>query len=189
MTDSSDIDWQEMGADGREVATRVFDALETFRILQRPTSAEAESVGRPSPSSLWAFATGATARPSPELAAALMREPSLRLDVAAMLARSALGEAPRVAAAATAVVATERLGKGFSLRLLPSRANPAQTYVLIRLEDPELPAVRLVAMTQDGMTATLDLDAADQDEIQMLCASDDPMIQAIADPEARIWLL
>ena len=83
---------------------------------------------------------------------------------------------------------TERFGQGFSLRLLPSRANPAQTYVLIRLEDPEQPAARLVAMTRDGTVATLELDAADQDEIQMLCASDDPIIQAIADPEARIWL-
>jgi hypothetical protein len=186
-------DWQDMGPEGRETAGRVFEALEVGGALRQAVaesgSTEERAADLPSPSTLWAFVTGTEARPSPELASALLRAPSLRADLAAMLARAALGEAPRVAAAATAITASERQGHGFSIRLLPSRANPAQTYVLIRLDDPEQPAVRLVAMTPDGMTATLDLDAENQDEIQMLCASEDPIIQAIADPEARIWLM
>jgi len=193
-------DWRVAGQQGQEMAARVFEALEdsaalraspnqTFGTpLDNAQSGSDQASGRPSPSVLWAFACGIESRPSPGLAAALLRDPSLRQDLAAMLARAATGEAPRVAAAATSVAVTERFGQGFSLRLLPSRANPAQTYVLIRLEDPEQLAARLVAMTRDGTVATLDLDAANQDEIQMLCASDDPIIQAIADPETRIWL-
>ena len=193
-------DWQDAGHEGREMAARVFDALENSAALRasltqifgEPREGAASGTdqvsGRPSTSDLWAFATGIESRPSSVLAAALLRDPSVRQDLAAMLARAAVGEVPQVAAAATALSVRDRKGQGFSLRLLPSRANPAQTYVLIRLEDPEQPAARLVAMTRDGTVATLDLDAADQDEIQMLCASDDPIIQAIADPEARIWL-
>lgn len=197
-------DWQVIGPQGREMVARVFEGLETSGLLRTslgmsPTETVTETRGelsseaarapdRPSPSALWAFATGTESQPSPRLAAALLRDPSLHLDLAAMLAGAAIGEAPRVAAAATTIKVTERVGQGFSLRLLPSRANPAQTYVLIRLEDPEQFAARLVAMTGAGTVATLDLDAAAQDEIQMLCASEDPIIQAIANPEARIWL-
>ena len=193
-------DRQVVGIDGQEMTARVFEALEDSAALRaslgdifgeprdESLSVTVPLSDRPSPSALWAFAVGTESRPSSDLAAALLRDPSVRRVLAAMLGRAATGESPQVAAAATARTVSERLGQGFSLRLLPSRANPAQTYVLIRLEDPEQPAARLVAITGDATVVTLDLDAADQDEIQMLCPSDDPIIRAIADPEARIWL-
>lgn len=186
--------WDELDTDDVRTASHVFASLEA-RAALRGRLVETDVGSRPpSPSELWAFATGGMSRPSPELAAALLRQPRARRDLADMLDRVSVANAQRVAAAASSPDATsqvgeiERVGEGFSLRLLPSRADPAHTYLIIRLDRSERIVTRLVALTGEGETRTLDLEAADQDEIQMLCASDDPILQAIADPEARLWL-
>jgi hypothetical protein len=196
--------WDELDTDDLRTSSRVFASLEARAALRdriTQTSGTRADIGSrpPSPSELWAFATGGMSRPSPALAAALLRRPQARQDLAELLDRVAVANAPRVAAAATSTAASsragtaqvgeiDRVGEGFSLRLLPSRADPAHTYLIIRLDRSERIVTRLVALTGEGETRTLDLEAADQDEIQMLCASDDPILQAIADPEARLWL-
>lgn len=191
---------QNLGAQTLGAQTLGAQPLGAETLGAETVGAEADAGSRPpSPSELWAFATGGMPRPSPELAAALLRQPRARQDLADMLDRASVANAQRVAAAATSPSATspaatpqigevERFGEGFSLRLLPSRADPAHTYLIIRLDWSERIVSRLLALTGEGETRTLDLEAADQDEIQMLCASDDPILQAIADPEARLWL-
>ena len=143
----------------------------------------------PSPSALWAHVTGAVEIAPAALAAALLADPSLRETLAGMLARAALAVGPAVAAAATGALVSERAGDGFRLRLLPSRADSDQTWIMIALDRPNAAPTRLTVLPPAGSPATVALDPPVDGTVQLSAATDSLLVRVLADPAARVFLL
>jgi len=179
--------WNDLGADGHAMAEAAFVALETAATLDDPGFDRA-TPARPSPSALWAHATGAAPIPRAELAAALLADPGLRETLEGLMRRAAVATGPRVAAASTAERVTERGGDGFRLRLLPARGAVDQTWVMIDLDRPDPAPSRLTVLPADGPPESVALDAPVDGAVQLLAETASALVRALADPAATVFL-
>lgn len=175
--------WSDLGPDGEAMVEAAFVALDCAAVLARPVAA-----APPSPSALWAHATGSALLPPAGLAAALLAFPALRETLTGVLQRAALAVGPRVAAAATGAGLTERGGDGFRLRLLPARGAPGQTWVLIMLDRPDPAPARLTVLPADAGPESVALDPPVDGAVQLLVEIDSALVKALADPASTIFL-
>ena len=82
-----------------------------------------------------------------------------------------------------------REGEGFTLRLKSSRAAPDQTYVTIELDDPNgaVPTALFVkAPGQSHQRQTLG--PAQEGAVQILAETSSPLVRALQDPKAEVYL-
>lgn len=176
--------WCDLGPDGEAMVEAAFAALDTAAALSRPAAAAAP----PSPSALWAHATGSKRLPQAELAGALLAFPALRETLSGLLHRAALAVGPRVAAAATGARVSERGGDGFRLRLLPARGAPEQTWILIALDRPDPPPARLTVLAVDAGPESAALDPPVDGVVQLLADAGSALVGALADPASTVFL-
>ncbi|NQW09698.1 MAG: hypothetical protein HQ481_07445 [Alphaproteobacteria bacterium] len=178
------VGWRDLGANGQALAEAVYTALDRTAELR---TAGGDDEAPPSSSTLWAWVMGG-AETRDRLAATWRRYPALKDDVAALLDRAAVASLPRVAAAATEDAVARRIGTGAAIRLLPSRATPDQTYVVITLDDPDRTPGQLIAVTGDDLVVQR-LDPPVDGTIQVLTETASDLVRALADAETRVWLL
>ena len=129
----------------------------------------------------------------PEVSEALRADPELREDFALLLQRCAWQHLPRAAAAAGHEGLHRREAGGFVLRLVASRADRDQVYLLIELPEEAGAAAgapeRIVVKTPAGEFLKRELSTPEARTIRLLIAADDPLAKAVAEPANEVFLL
>ncbi len=168
----------------REEFLARFDALETTDAL---TPAPVETPAGRTP-------IGAVYDAVTDPSAALLSPLSPRQAeaLAMMLDRLALARAPRAAAASSSGL-TARTGEGFRLRLTASRADPAQSYVTIEIDEGVGSPTILAVTAEDGTVARTALPPAGDGPwprtVQIVLETADPVVRALGRPDTTIHLL
>ncbi len=167
--------WRELDAGGRRTAETLFAALDAARDLT-----DSRVPARPSVSAIWsALVTG---RPLPGGI-----RPGADLD--ALLADAALVVFPRQAAASTPRTEIDRLTEGARLRVVASRGAPGQSFVAISLDDPAAAPGRLIAVHDGAEPLEIGLPPSVDGLVQVLVDNSDPILVALADADARLYLV
>lgn len=138
------------------------------------------------PSRLFAYACGMIAS-DPQIDGALAADARLAADFARMLDRSAPWRLPRLAAASTGP-AVVRTGENCRIELRVSAAEPSQVYVIIELAAPETVPTRLFVARPGGPVVSAELPAARDGTVQLLSGVDTPLVAALRDVGAEIYL-
>ena len=120
---------------------------------------------------------------------ALMANPSLRRDFDRLLGRTAEWRCERAAAASSGLLET-REGKGFRVRLKPSRGAEGQEYLLIEFtgEVPNTPPQSMLVKGPEGECIIRSLPELQDGTAQILCAEDDELVRLMRDPNTEIFL-
>ncbi|WPZ32198.1 hypothetical protein T8K17_13200 [Thalassobaculum sp. OXR-137] len=177
--------WNALDRDGQEIAATVFVALDAARALSDGAARSVSSAARPSPSAIWsALATG---RPLP---AGIEAD----ADLDALLADAAAVAFPRPAAAATPQAASlpasiDRRAEGARIRVVASRGAPGQSYVTVALEETAVPVTRLIVVLDARAPVEVALPAPRAGAIQLLVDDADPLLGALRDADARLYLV
>ena len=122
-----------------------------------------------------------------ELAAALLGDPALRADFDLLLERTARHRLPRAAVASSGEL-HRRETAGLVVKLVRSRANPAQVYVLIEVESGRDEAV-LIVKTAAGEYLKEVLPSPESGTVRLLKSVEDPFTQALRDATSEVFLL
>ena len=163
------------------LATALFAALDAERML-----AGGDALAAPiAPSRLFAYASGMIGD-DPAIDVALAADGPLAADFARMLDRAAPWRLPRLAAA-SAGDATVRTGENCRIELRASAAEPSQVYVIIELAAPEDAPTRLFVARAGGVVSA-ELPPARDGTIQLLSGADTPLVAALRDVGAEIYL-
>lgn len=168
--------WDDLDAEGRAVAHAVFAALDG---ADRLTDGETVPAGA-SASAVWSALVNG--RPLP---AGTPAGP----DLEAMLDRAAVAAMSRRAAAATPGEGVDRRAAGARVRVVPSRADTRQSYLTVSLDDPAASAVRLLVLVDRGPAVEVALPAMVDGTVQILLDDDAPVLAALTDPDARLYLV
>ncbi|WP_281685086.1 hypothetical protein [Thalassobaculum salexigens] len=167
--------WRDLEGDGRRTAETIFSALDVARGL---TDCRAPS--RPSVSAIWsALATGRA------LPGGIVPD----ADLDALLADAASVAFPRQAAAATPQDGIDRHADGARLRVVPSLGAPGQSYLAISFDDPTATASRLIAVGDGAEPLVFALPPPVDGTVQILVDNSDPILVALADADARLYLV
>jgi hypothetical protein len=192
--------WSDLGAEGQRLATAHFvtSALASglSAACARPESGEIRS-RRPRFADLYAWVTDPAHDLAPEQQAMVQADPVLRRDLALLVGRVGQFRALSAAAASSGGL-SERSGPGFTLRLSVSRADPAQTYVTIEIDQAVLsraepPSVLLVM--RDGVPfAKVALPELPEGElsdgvIQVIAASEGDAVRGLRAAETELVLV
>lgn len=167
------------------VAEQVFDALMSEASLGSLME-HAETVAGASLRRLYIYVTGVRAD-DPDLEAALAEEPALRTDLRRLTEKVAGFHIPKLAAAASGPI-TQRGASGCNIRLDQSRAEPAQTYVIISLDDPGSHPRWLAVFFDDDRCRRIALPEPQDGLIQLLVESDSELVAALRNPESEIFI-
>ena len=141
---------------------------------------------RPSFRRLYLYATDAWSGDA-ELEAALSSNPLLRADLRRLTAKVANYRIPELAAAASGLV-TQRVAPGCRIRFEPSRAEPAQTYVIISLDDLGRHPRWLAVFADDDRCRRLALPEPRDGLIQLLVESNSDILAALRNPKSEIFI-
>lgn len=171
--------------DALAVAERVFDALVAEASLGGPDDGPAPG-GRVTPRRLYLYVTGARAA-DPDLEAALRESPALRAELRRLAEKIAGYRIPELAAAAAGAV-TRRTGPGCRVRFEMSRAESAQTYVVISLDEPGRHPRWLAVFTGDDTCRRIALPAPHAGTIQILVDNESDVLAALRDPGSEIFI-
>lgn len=167
------------------LARRVHRLLEGTRAaLTSPAAAAAPPV---SVRRLIAYAENPDPAADPVVADLIAQDERVGRDFRAILKRVAPIYFPMAAAAATAELIAERAAGGHRIRFEPSRAEPAQTYVIIELA-PGAPPPEALFVCRAFRTRKLALPPARGGIVQFLLANADEALAALRDPEAEVFL-
>ncbi|MBM3511265.1 MAG: hypothetical protein FJX61_14180 [Alphaproteobacteria bacterium] len=166
-------------------AAAIFEALDQARVLAEPAAAATPPAI--APTRLYAFALAADAAADPALAARLARDEAVGRAFAALLARLAYVRFPALAAAAAGALRVRTAGP-HRIRFEPSRAEPTQTYVVIELAPGTEAPQSLFVCSEGWRTHKAALPPAPRQVIQLLYANDDPLLVALLDPAAEVFL-
>lgn len=167
--------WADLDEAGREIARTIFTALNVARDFT-----DGGGPARPSVSAIWsALATG---RPLPGGIV-----PDADLD--ALLTDAAFVAFPRRAAAATDSAGIDRRAEGVRVRIVPSRGTPGQSFVAIAYDDPAAAAARLIAVIDGAEPLEIALPQPIAGVVQVLVDNSDPILVALSDPDARLYLV
>lgn len=166
-----------------EFAEQVATALATLEAVAQPPAARPIGFAE-----IYAYATDPLAEPSRALTLGLASEPALQATLRRLLANTALGRLPQVAAASTGAVEA-REGNGCRIEFKPSRADPNQLYVLIGLAEgwTRAPATLFVYSPQ-GNCLKVSLPAAQDGRIQLLVESESDLARALRDVATEVYL-
>lgn len=169
-------------ADTEPLAAAAFQALLDERALL-----DGDGAGQAiAPSRLYAYAIGMV-REDEGVEAALAADARLAADFARLLARTATWRLPRLAAASTAEDVV-RTGDNCRVELRRSEAEPSQVYLIIELTAPESLPTRLFVTRTGGQVISAELPAARDGVIQLLAGADTPLVAALRDVGAEIFL-
>jgi|GEM_PF-7014595 len=171
--------WEDLDERGRDTARAVFAALEAARQLEGASRQPSERPAA-SPSAVWSALVAGGPLP-----AAVVPGP----DLEAMVERAAVAVFPRQAAAAIETGALDRRAPGVRVRIVASRADAGQSYVILTFDDPALAPARLVVLPRDGRPVDLDLPVAVDGAVQVLLDNTAPILAALTDPDARLYLV
>lgn len=179
--------WRDLDEPERESARAVFAALDNARLLSdsqvdalADALADAEVPASPSMSAIWSAMVSGNPLP-----VGVRSGPELD----ALLARASVAAIPRLAAAATGAQAVDRRAQGVRVRVVPSRAEAKQSYLIIAFDDPGAEVARLVVTADLGEPVELSLPPPVGGTVQVLLDDDAPVLLALADPDARIYLI
>ena len=180
--------WGRVTRDQREAARRAFEALSALDDLAaargKPVAGE-RSAGF---SDLYAYVTDPERPMSQALERALSTRPSLAMDLQRLLRKRASHHAPRLAAASSGLESSRR-GSGFTISLRPSRAEPAQVYVVIDVLDLASRPPRTLFVSQpDDRLVKHALPGAEGGTIQLLADVESELVRALRDPESEVFL-
>ena len=178
----SSIDPQKMNG-----IAAVFEAITTIDALSEAATDEPEE-GNASFRDLVAWIKGPPVALPSSIKLAFLANPVLRRDFDRLLERTAMCKSERAAAASSGLLDT-REGKGFRVRLKPSRGAKGQIYILIEFISALLVAPEtLVVTASDGECARLPLPAPEDSAIQILSNEDTDVVRLLRDPKSEIFL-
>ena len=194
--------WHERSPEERRDLQAVFVAIHGAELLLDERShwdsgqdaGADEAPRRPSFARLHAALHGGEALPA-DIADALRSDRGFREDFDLLLRRSAVRHLPRAAAAAGHGDVTRREAGGLVLRMVASRAQGGQVYLLVELPeeaagDGERTTLsRIVVGNAAGEFLKRDLPAAEGGVIRLLMEADDPLARAVGDPATEIFLV
>lgn len=178
------MSWTALGAEGQKIAERRFAEREA---ADRLLADDEERARRPGIADLYAWATEPERSFGRAEREALLRDPALRRSFALLIDRLASLRVPAAAAASSGQLDT-RSGRGVTVRLIPSRADPAQVYLVLEL-DPETEATMLVVLRDGIPEARLALPETDDGRIQLIEAADSAVVAALRDPGTEVVLM
>ena len=138
------------------------------------------------PADLAAFIRDRSHHRAVEIEAALRSNAGLRSDFDHLLRRLASHSLPRLAAASSGAVTT-RTAEGCRILMRPSRADPAQVYVIIELDDPAAAPGALFACTR-GTVVCHPLPPFGDGRVQLLAEVGSDLISTLRDVDAEIFL-
>jgi hypothetical protein len=176
--------WSVLGAEGQRIAQRQFVEREA---ADRLLAGSDPGTRRPGFADLYAWATDPDRAFGPAEREALLRDSLLRRSFALLVARLASLRVEAAAAAASGRL-DARSGRGLSVRLVASRADPMQVYVVIEIE-PGVPASLLLVLRDGVPAARLALPASIDGHVQLIEASDSPLVAALRDPATELVLM
>lgn len=178
--------WRNLGPRQRQAAARMFEALDTVdTIRESVASAASRRIGF---GDLYAFASDPDRPMSSELVEALRADRRLEEDLVRLLDRTAVYRFPRAAAASSGPVA-RRDGELFRIALRPSRAEPSQVYIVIELVDLDAAPPQLIYVCRRGRPCEKHrLPVAHDGAIQILADANSPLVQALRDGGAEVFL-
>ena len=167
------------------VAERAFDVLATEAALGVPIDGmefgEHVTLRR-----LYVYVT--EARPKdPDLETALRESSALRAELRRLTEKIACYHIPELAAAAAGGVA-QRVAPGCRIRFEESRAEPAQTYIIISLDDPGRHPRWLAVFVGDNTCRQVALPEPHAGLIQILVENDSEVLAALRDPGSEIFI-
>ena len=176
--------WSSLDRQQQEATARMFEALDMIDTAIEPV-ATPRRVGF---SDLYTFANDPDRDMAPELAEALARDEALEADLIRLLDRTAIYRFPKVAAASSGP-ALRRDGDLYRISLRPSRAEPMQIYVIIELADLEMPPPALIYVCRSGRPCHKhQLPVAHDGTIQILADLGSPLVEALRDGQAEVYL-
>ena len=179
--------WSEYTPREQTVAHRLFEAMQVRdALMEGPVSSAVMPLGL---EELYAYATGGLAADAiGRVDQALRHRPRRLRDLDRLLDRIAPFRLPQAAAAAGGEM-DRREGPGVEIRWKGSSGDPGQTYLLLRLLDMEQPAPRalIVRQGESGIVREELPEAVDR-VIQLVVASDGPLMVALRDWSTRIYL-
>lgn len=144
--------------------------------------------GRLSFAVLYRFATDPAFELSAEELRRLDADPAGQADLQRLIARDTRVHLPRQAAAASGRV-ERREAEQAVLTMIPSRADPQQVYLSVKMTDTEAtPPTQLFVRRKDGTWRRLTLPEFAGGEVQMLLAADSDIAEAFAVPESEVYL-
>ncbi len=178
--------WSSFEPQQKQAAAFMFDALSTIDAV---SDAIAEDGPRHAGfSDLFAYVMGPEDEMTPDLAAALESQPALQADLLRLLKQTAQYRFPRVAAASSGSVA-QRDGELYRITLRPSRAEPSQVYIVIDLADPLIAPPSLLYVCRPGRRCEKHrLPVAQDGTIQILADAGAPLVEALRDNDAEVFL-
>lgn len=167
--------WADLDDTGRATAQTVFVALEAARAL-----GDGAGPAQPSVSAIWsALATGGS------LPGGIVSD----ADLEALLADAAFVAFPRRAAAATPETPIDRRAEGTRIRVIPSRGGVGQCFIAISFDDPRASARRLIAVIDGVEPLEIALPLPVAGAVQVLVDNSDPILVALSDADARLYLV
>ena len=167
------------------VAEQLFDALVTEASLSGSDDRDG-AAGRLSFRRLYLYVTDARSGDA-ELEAALSDNPVLRGELRRLTEKVAGYRFPELAAAASGLVA-QRVAAGCRIRFEPSRAEAAQTYVIISLDDLGRQPRWLAVFVDDDRCRRLALPEPRDGLIQLLVDNNSDILVALRNPKSEIFI-
>jgi hypothetical protein len=167
--------WSDLDDGGRAVAAAVFGAQDAAHALEQGTTPAMASQ-----SAVWSALMSGSPLPAG-------LRPGVDLD--GLLERAAPVTMPRLSAADSGGHGVDRQASGVRVRVMPSRAEASQSYLLITVADPRATLRRLVVTRDSDAPAEQSLPSAVGDTIQVLLDGNAPILAALADPDSRIFLI
>ena len=166
-----------------DFAERVATTLGTLDAMTAPPAKRAVGF-----SELYAYATNPGIEPSVALTTALSTDEILRANLRRILANTAIGRLPQVAAASSGAI-DSREGDGCRIEIKPSRANAGQIYILITLaENWARTPTALFVYSPEGRGTKVALPDSQDGKIQLLVESDSEVARALRDIATEVYL-
>ncbi|MBM3540341.1 MAG: hypothetical protein FJX55_21275 [Alphaproteobacteria bacterium] len=170
----------------RQFAERLFDSIHRARVLRR-AAGDASSRRRVPLARLFDYATGVEHDDDADIGAALASDPFLAQDFKRLLQQTATRQMARVVAASTQLLPT-REGDGFRIRLMPSKADTAQVYVVIEVLDKGASPSALFTCDSGDRCRRHPLPPAEGGVVQMLLAVDSDLVRALSDVTTEVFM-
>lgn len=166
-----------------DFAKRVATAFGTLDAMTAPPAKRAIGF-----SELYAYATDPGIAPSVALTTTLSTDGALRATLRRILANTAIGRLPQVAAASSGTIES-REGDGCRIEINPSRADAGRVYILITLTESWVRTpTTLFVYSPEGRSTKVALPEAQDGRIPLLVESDSEVARALRDIATEVYL-
>jgi hypothetical protein len=167
-------------------AGKLFDKLTDAHLMQKHLNDDPKHADGLDLHSLWQAAEGkASDAQMQKISQSFMARKQLK----AILDASAIAYQPRQAAASS--TSDYRHGSAFDIRIRPSAAQDGLVYVQLLFHQkmmPEHEQPSVLVSYRDGIYRQKPLTSIQDQRIQLLWHSDDPMLKDLRDPETELYI-